>query len=138
MNDQLKALVVQCVEKNVVFSGSVWTVYTVQDLLHVVKLQSINTIYKTTKKELDNLDTDSLFDNKNTSKEKALQLQVDTLKEVFSYKQDQEKQSREAEERRNERAEKLAKMKDIKAEKELEALKSMSLEDIEKEIEKIL
>ena len=138
MNDQLKALVVQCVEKNVVFSGSVGTVYTVQDLLHVVKLQSINTIYKTTKKELDNLDTDSLFDNKNTSKEKALQLQVDTLKEVFSYKQDQEKQSREAEERRNERAEKLAKMKDIKAEKELEALKSMSLEDIEKEIEKIL
>lgn len=136
MNEALKSLVVQCIEKNVVFNGGVGSVYTVQELFHVVKLQSINSIYQRTKKELDSLETDSLFENKNTSKEKVLQLQVDTLKEVFSYKQEQEKTAKDAEKRRAEAAEKLVVLKQIKNEKELEALKSMTPEEIEKEIQK--
>lgn len=137
MNEQLKALVVQCVEKNIIFSGTVGSAYTVQDLFHVTKLQTINTLYQATKKALESLDSDSLFDNKNTTKANLLTLQADTLKEIFAYKQAAEKAAKEAEANRAAKAEKLAKMKDIKAEKELEALKSMSLEDIEKEIEKI-
>lgn len=136
MNDQLKALIVQCVEKNLIFSGNVGTVYTVQELVHVVNVQSINTIYKKTKKDLDSLDTDSLFDSKNTSKEKSLQLQVDTLKEVFNYKQDLDKKAKDAENRRAEAADKLVVLKQIKNEKELESLKSMTPEEIEKEIQK--
>lgn len=136
MNDKLKNLVAVCVEKNLTFSGSVGTVYTVQDLFHNVGVKSINNIYKRTKKELDSLSTDSLFENSNSAKATALQTQIDVLSGVFTYKQEAAKAERLADKRKLEAAEKLAVLSKIKTEKELEALGAMSLEDIEKEIEK--
>lgn len=136
MNETLKSLVVECVERNVLFQGSVGTAYTVQELFHTVNLTSINSIYSKTKKTLESMNTDSLFDTKNSTKEKALKLQVDTLKEVFLYKQEAEKAAKNAEKKRIENSERLIVLKKIKTEKELEELKAMSAEDIQKEIEK--
>ena len=136
MNETLKTLVGKCVEKNINFSGAVGSFYTIQDLFHNVGIKSINNMWKRTKKELDSLSTDSLFENSNSAKATGLQLQLDTLKEVFAYRQDIAKAEREAEKRRAEASEKLAVLSKIKTEKELEALGSMSLEDIEKEIQK--
>lgn len=136
MNTELKNLVAKCVEGNVTFGGSVGTSYTVQDLFHSVGVKSINSMWSRTKKELDSLSTDSLFKNSNSVKSKNLQLQLDTLKEVFDYKQESIKLEREAEKRKLEAANKLAVLSKIKTEKELEVLGKMSLEDIEKEIEK--
>lgn len=136
MNTELTKLVGACVEGNVHFGGAVGTSYTVQDLFHTVGVKSINNMWKRTKKELDSLSTDSLFKNSNSTKSKSLQLQLDALKEVFDYKQEALKLEREAEKRKEEAAEKLAILKKIKTEKELDEMKSMKLEDIEKEIEK--
>ena len=77
-----------------------------------------------------------MFETKNSTREKQLKLQVDTLREVFNFKQETEKAARNAEKRKTENAEKLATLKKIKTEKELEELKAMSAEDIQKEIEK--
>lgn len=132
MNENLKTLVTKCVEKNIAFSGAVGSFHTIQDLFHNVGVKSINNMWKRTKKELDSLSTDSLFENSNSAKASGLQLQLDTLKEVFAYKQEIAK----AEKRRAEAADKLAVLSKIKTEKELEALGAMSLEDINKEIEK--
>lgn len=136
MNENLKTLVTKCVEKNITFSGAVGSFHTIQDLFHNVGIKSINNMWKRTKKELDSLSTDSLFENSNSVKASGLQLQLDTLKEVFAYKQEIAKAEREAEKRRAEAADKLAVLSKIKTEKELEALGAMSLEDINKEIEK--
>jgi hypothetical protein len=136
MNTTLKTLVTKCVEKNISFSGAVGSFYTIQDLFHNVGVASINKMWKRTKKELDSLSTDSLYENSSSSKASGLRTQLDTLKEVFEYKQAQIKAANDAEKIRSEAAAKLAVLGKIKTEKELEAMGAMSLEDIEKEIEK--
>lgn len=136
MNEKLVKLIAEAVEKNIVFRGAVGTAYTVQDLLHNVGIRSINDIWKRTKKELDALSTDSLFESSNSAKAKALQFQLDTLSEVFGYKQAIAKAERDAAKVKEQAAQKLAVLSKIKTEKELEALGAMSLEDIDKEIEK--
>lgn len=136
MNTNLKELIAKCVEKNINFSGNVGTAYTIQDLLHNVGVKSINNMWKRTKKELDGLSNDSLFENSNSTRSTVLQLQLDCLKEVFEFKQEQIKTIKEVEKRKAEASEKLTVLSKIKTEKELEALGAMSLEDIEKEIEK--
>lgn len=136
MKASLETLVAKCVISNITFGGSVGTFYTIQDLFHNVGIKSINNMWKRTKKELDSLSTDSLFENSNSTKATALQLQLDTLKEVFEYKQEVAKAERVKEKLKSEAAEKLKVLSKIKTEKELEALGKMSLEDINKEIEK--
>lgn len=136
MNENLQKLVAEAVINNVTFSGNIGTMYTVQDLFHSVGLKSINEIWKRTKKELEDLETDSLFETKNSAKTKNLQFQADVLKEVFVYKQTLAKEQAEAEKRKSEAAAKLAVLQKLKTAKELEALEKMSMEEIEKEIEK--
>jgi hypothetical protein len=134
MNEILKNLIAKCVEKNVYFSGQISTNYTVQDLLHTVGVRSIDTIYKRIKKELTSLSTDSLFENANTVKEKNLQLQLDTARGIFMYKQEQAKKAADAVKLREERTAKLATLKNIRTEKELSKLGKKSLKEIDKEI----
>lgn len=136
MTEKLRNLVAEAVEKNTAFSGNVGTVYSVQDLFHNVGVKSINNIWKRTKKELESLSTDSLFENSNSAKSKQLQFELDVLTEVFGYRQEIAKAEREAAKRKEEAVEKLAILKKIKAEKELDGLKAMNIEDIDKEIEK--
>lgn len=136
MNENLKTSVSKCVIENIVFSGSVGTVYTIQDLFHNVGIKSINNMWRRTKKELDSLSTDSLYENSNSAKATGLKLQLDTLKEVFDYKQEVSKAEKAKEKLKSEAAEKLAVLSKIKTEKELEKLGKMSLEDIENEIKK--
>lgn len=134
MNEKLKNLIAKCVEKNIYISGQISTNYTVQDLLHTVGVRSIDTMYKRIKKELTSLSTDSLFENANTVKEKNLQLQVDVVREIFSYKQAKAKAATDAVKLREERATKLATLKNIKTTKEFEALGEKSIEELDKEI----
>lgn len=136
MKTTLETLIAKCVISNITFSGSVGSFYTIQDLFHNVGIKSINNMWKKTKKELDSLSTDSLFENSNSTKATALQLQLDTLKEVFDYKQEAIKAERAKEKLKAEASEKLKVLSKIKTEKELESLGKMSLEDIEKEIKK--
>lgn len=138
MTDTLKKLIVKCVTKNVVFNGSVGSVYTVQELFHAVSnLKSIDTMWARAKKELAALDGDTLFASKNQSKKADLRLKVDTLAEVFDYKQEQAKLAKERAELAQERAEKLEILKKIKTEKEFKKMGKLSLKELEAEIEKL-
>ena len=52
MEETLKNLVAECVEKNVAFEGKIGTVYSVQDLFHNVGTRSINTMWKNVKRQI--------------------------------------------------------------------------------------
>lgn len=136
MNEKLKNLIAQCVEKNVSFSGAVGSVYNVQELIHNTGMKSINNMWKRVKKAKDALETDSLYENSNSTKEKRLELEMETLSEIFKYKKEIADKAKELEARRKESAEKLAILKKMKTEKEFEELGKKSLEEINKEIEK--
>lgn len=136
MKTSLEKLIAKCVIGNITFSGSVGSFYTIQDLFHTVGVRSIDAMWKKTKKELDSLSTDSLYENSNSKKANTLQVQLDVLKEVFEFKQEAIKAERAKEKLKAEASSKLAVLSKIKTEKELESLGKMSLEDIEKEIEK--
>ena len=133
METTLKENIAKCVEKNILFNGRVGTTYSVQDLFHMLNRQSLDKLYKSTKKQLDGLDTDSLYENSNTRKKNLLQLQVDTIKGVFDYKTEQEKAEKAKEELRKQKQTLLA----LKQKKEVEQLDGMSLQDIEKKLEEI-
>jgi len=137
MNEKLTTLVGKCVVKGVQFQGGLGSIYTVQDLFHALSLASLNKLWKKAKQELTELDTDSLFENKNTAKATELQLVVDTLQAVFVYKQELAKAERDAEKIRQERILQLSTLKQIKTVKEMEKLGKKSLKDINKEIEQI-
>lgn len=130
METTLKDNVAKCVEKNISFDGGVGTVYTAQDLFHSLKQRSLNNLYKNTKKKLDSLDTDSLFDNSNTTLKNTLQLQVDTIKGVFEHNQ----AIIDLKKAKVENDAKIAKLRELRDEKELEAFKGKSTEEIDKEI----
>lgn len=132
METQLIENVAKCVELNIQFDGKVGTTYTVQDLFHLLSTRSLNNLYKATKKKLDDLDTDSLFESKNTAAEKTLQLQVDTIKGVFAYKRELERQEAE----KAERLEKRRKLLALRSEKEVEEFKNKTLEEIDAELAK--
>lgn len=133
METTLKENIAKCVERNIQFDGRVGTTYTVQDLFHLLSRKSLNTLHKATKKELDGLDTDSLFENSNTTRKNLLQLQVDTIKGVFEHKTELEKAEKDKEKLREKRATLLA----LKSKKEVEELEGMTLEDINKQLEEI-
>ena len=133
METTLKENIAKCVEKNILFNGRVGTTYSVQDLFHLLNRKTLNTLYKTIKKELDGLDTDSLYENSNTTKKNLLQLQIDTVKGIFDYKTEQEKAEKAKEELRKQKQTLLA----LKQKKEVEQLDGMSLQDIEKKLEEI-
>lgn len=131
MTQNLKDLVAKAVEKNIAFQGLAGALYTVQDLVHQTSLVSLNKMYKRAKKELDSIDSDTLFDTSNSAKKSELQFQVDTIKEVFAYK----KALADAEKEKQAKRERKAQLMALKTEKELEEFKGKSLEEIEKEIE---
>lgn len=133
METNLVQNVAKCVEKNVAFTGRVGTTYTVQDLFHAMSLRSLNNLYKSTKKILDGLDTDSLFENSNTAQKNSLQLQVDTVKGVFEYKKNLEDLAKEKETRLEKRKALLA----LKSKKELEEFENMDSEAIDKALEEL-
>lgn len=134
MTDKLKDLIVTCVTKNVVFTGAVGSAYSVQDLVHVASLQTINTFHDTTEKAIEKLGSGSLFKNTSSSKKASLELIRDTLAAVFEYKQELIDAAKNAEKTRAEKAEKLRVLKDLKSVKDLEALGKLSQEEIEAEI----
>lgn len=136
MNEALKNLIVEAVSKNISFLGGVGTNYSVQELLHTASRKTINSMWQRTKKELEASQNDSLFNTAGSTKTKELRLQLDTLAEIFKYKEEQERAAKDAEKRKTEASEKLAVLKQIKTQKELDALGAMSIEDIEKEIQK--
>lgn len=130
----MKELIAEAVLNGVRFSGKVGTTYSVEDLVHNVSAQSLNSMYQAVKKELSSMDTDSLFANSNSTKRKNLEFQASVIKEVFTFKMEAEKKAKERNEARTQAAAKLAALKNIKVEKELEALGKKSLEEIEDEI----
>jgi len=135
MNTQLESLITQCVLKGTSFEGKLGsTAYTVQDLVHSVSLDTLNGMYKRLKKELADTDTDSLFQTKQTAKRNSIEFKISVVEEIFSYRLSKEAEERKAIKARQVREEKLALLKNIKGQKELEALKELSLEDLEKEI----
>jgi hypothetical protein len=91
-------------------------------------------MYKRLKKELADTDTDSLFQTKQTAKRNSIEFKISVVEEIFSYRLSKEAEERKAIKARQVREEKLALLKNIKGQKELEALKELSLEDLEKEI----
>ena len=134
MKESLKNLIANCVESNTVFVGGVGTAYTIQDLIHATSLQTINKMYQTTKKDLGSLETDSLFKTTNSTKRKSLELQSETLREVFEYKTEISENARKAEETRKERSEKLALLKGAKSVAETNRIAGLSQEQIDAEI----
>ncbi len=131
MENKLENLITKCVLENVYFSGLAGSVTTVQELVHTTSLASLNKMYKRFKKELESLDTDSLFDTTNSTKKNALSLQVDTIREVFDYKKSLIEKEKEKEKRREKRAALLA----LKTKKEIEEFEGKSIEEIDKELE---
>lgn len=134
MKDTLKTLVATCVENNVVFVGGVGTAYTIQDLIHATSLQTINTMYQSAKKQLGALETDSLFKTSNTTKRKSLELQSETLREVFEYKAELAENAKKAEALRKEKAEKLALLNGAKGAAEMTRISKLTPEQIDAEI----
>lgn len=134
MNERLKNLLAEAIDKNVTFQGQVGSLYTVQEILHTLSLRSINEVWKSYKKRLDALDTDTLFSSKNTSKEKELSFACETIKELFLYKKELIDKAKELEKASEERNKKLAFLKQLKTKKEYEALESLDNDSIDKEI----
>lgn len=131
MENKLENLVTKCVLDNVYFEGMAGSLSSVQELVHTFSLTSLNKMYKRFKKELDSLDTDSLFDTTNSKKKSELTLKVETVAEVFTYKKSLADKEKEKEKRREKRAALLA----LKTKKEIEEFEGKSLEEIEKELE---
>jgi len=134
MTDKLKDLIVTCVTKNVTFSGTIGSAYSVQDLVHVTSLQTINTLHEATEKAIEKLGSGSLFKNTSSARKASLELERDTLAAVFEYKQGLVDAAKTAEKTRAEKAEKLRVLKDLKSVKDLEALGKLSQEEIDAEI----
>jgi len=137
MNEKLVAIVAECVRRNVYFSGSVGTHYSIQELIHSVGLTSINTLWKNAKKSLAELDSDSLFASTNTQKAKDQKFIVEALAEVFSYNQAEIAKANEAARLAQDRLVKLSALKSIRTAKEFEKLTEMTLEEIDAEIAKV-
>jgi len=132
---ELEALVTKCVLRNVMFEGSMGaSSYTVQDLVHVVALATLNKMWVRAKKELASLDSDSLFENPSTVRKSALQIKVDTLEAIFRYKQKKEEDAKNKAKLREEAQARLVALKSIKTEKELKQLGKLSLKDLEAQI----
>lgn len=134
MKETLKALIAESVVDNAMFSGTVGSSYTIQDLLHSASLQTINKMYQSTRSDLSKLETDSLYKNPNSSKRKSLEFQSNVLREVFEYKQELAEASKKAAEEKEKRVQRLATLKNVQAVKELEKLGNMSLDDVNAEI----
>lgn len=134
MTEKLKDLIVTCVAKNIVFTGTIGSAYSVQDLVHVVSLQTINTLHDSTEKAIEKLGSGSLFKNTSSAKKASLELVRDTLAAVFEYKQELIDAAKNAEKTRAEKAEKLRVLKDLKSVKDLEALGALTQEQLDAEI----
>ena len=128
METSLKENIVKCVEKDIQFSGPAGTFDNVQFLLHNVGQRALNKKYPVLKKQLDSLDTDSLFDNTNTQAASELKLKIDTIVGIFNYK----KGLAEAAKKREELRAKKDRLVALKERKEDEALENLSAEEIDK------
>lgn len=134
MENTLVQLIAECVTKNVVFTGLVSSNYTVQDLVHTTTLTSLNKMYKRTKKELDGLETDTLFDSSNSTRKNRLELEVNTIKAVFEYN----KALADAEKEKAKRLEKRKALLALKSKKEIEVFEGKSIEEIDKALAELV
>lgn len=128
--EKLKELIAKCVLNGVTFAGAAGTTHTVQDLIHNVGIRNLDTMYKRVQKELKELDTDSLFKSSGSAKKSLLNLQSETLEEVFAYKQAEAERAKNAEAT----TKRIEFLKSLKTEAEKKRYSTMSEEDIDKEI----
>lgn len=136
--EKLNELIATCVLQGVLFAGKLGTQsYNVQDVVHSLGERTINEMWQTVNKSLKSLETDSLFQSGGEStKRRNLQLQADTLAAVFEYKRLMTAKEKARAEAKAQATAKLALLKHIKDEKEMDAYKGMTLEQIEEEIAK--
>lgn len=136
--EKLKELVSTCVLGGVMFEGQLGTqAYSVQDLVHSVNLESIESMWKRTKTQVAALETDSLFKTRTSSKKVALELKVEVLEAVFHYKHDRQQAARQREVLKKEAAERIAVLKEIKTTKEYDAMGKKSVAALDKEISEL-
>jgi hypothetical protein len=111
--------------------------YTAQELFDKdkVKLETINNLYGTVTQALAAVPKVSLYDrtteSATTKKLKAQQLLLETVFDIRTAMEKEEKASKLA---RNEAAAKLALLKNIKNKKEIETLEGLSQEELDKQI----
>ena len=112
--------------------------YNVIDILHNSTLQTLQGIHLSLKKDIASLEAQDEWSQDVTSSAKSQQLKDwgEYVNLVIGYKKFSTEQAEIAKQLRAEKAQKLAQLKAIKGMKEIEALNSLSLEDLEKEIEK--
>lgn len=123
---------------NVQFQGHMGTIYTIQDLLNpdTVSKKSLESLYSLYQNKLEKVGKASLFSKKSTQRD-DINLRLELLEEVAAIRKEKAVAKRKETIARNEKAEKLAILRKIKNEKEIEALKSQSLEDLEKQLSEL-
>ena len=137
MSKQLEKLIAECVIANVVFTGLVSSAYTVQDLIHSTNLDSIDRMGQNIQKRIETMKTNSFRKTRNTQAKRLLQLQYDTLAEIYDYKVDLDaKRAKRAKERKA-NVEKLANLRQAHTAVELKELGKLSSEDIAKQIKQL-
>ncbi len=134
MTKEFKALVSECVVKNVVFQGAVGSTFTVQELVHSTSLATLNKMWQAAKARYAKLNTDSLFETNSAQQSNRIQLEMDTLKAVFIHVKTKEEKNAKAAELRKQRKAKLDMLREAKAKKEVKDTKKMSMKEIDAEI----
>lgn len=134
--EKLNELIGKCVLKGIMFPGTLGSQsYSVQDLIHSCSLNTLNNMWKSLKKELSTLDTDSLFKSQSSTKKNKISLQVDTVAAIFEYRQELEEAARNRAKAREEAQKKLAILTHAKDKAEIDRINSLSPKKLAKEIE---
>lgn len=135
--EKLNELIAKCVTSNTMFAGMLGSQsYTVQELMHACSLQTLNSMFQSTKKQLASLETDSLFKNSNSARRIELSLKVDVIESIFNYKQELVKKANEKAKLKAEAIKKLTILTNAAEAGEIERIKNLSPKELAKEIKK--
>lgn len=135
--ENLSSQIGEAVIKNVTFPGVIGNAsYTVIDLMHNVKLESLDSMYQALMKQMKSSSTDSLSASSlsNTRKVSALQYRIDLIKAIYTWRVEESDRKAKSKQLAAAKKAKLEILKKVKSEKEMESITQMSLEDIEKQI----
>lgn len=113
--------------------NSVLSSYSISELMNL-DTDSLNAIYKILAKKLDAYNTNSLKENKESRQINNINRQMEVVKAMHTFKKDRATELANAAKVRKEKRERLALLQNAKSTKELEAIKELSLADLEKEI----
>jgi len=113
--------------------NSVLSSYSISELMNL-DTDSLNAIYKILAKKLDAYNTNSLEENKESRQINNINRQMEVVKAMHTFKKDRATELANAAKVRKEKRERLALLQNAKSTKELEAIKELSLADLEKEI----